>query len=406
MQTRLPRVAFVVAFVSLTSLLLLASHYFHASWPVAGVEREAGAAETPTAPASQPAGGKNWPLFRGDPLATGVAHGSLPEKLELLWEFEVDNGAFEGTAAIVDGVVYIGDLDGRVYALGLKDGKQKWAYTTDSGFIAAPSVRDGQLYIGDYDGRVHCLDIAKGELQWMFATEAEIDSAVNFYKGNVLVASQDGSLYCLESKPDGKEGKLVWKYATQDQIRCTPTVVEDRCFVAGCDSKLHIIDLTDGSAVASVEIDGPTGVTPAVMGDYVYFGTMGGSFYAVHWKEAEKAWTYEDERHPEIRSSPAVTPTHLVFGSRGKSVYALDPKDGAEKWRIATRNRVDSSPVIVGDRVYVGAGDGRLYGLRVKDGSTFWEYEVRGGFTGSPAVADGRMVIASDRGVVYCFGQK
>ena len=37
----------------------------------------------PQATASQ------WPLFRGDPLSTGVAHGELPAKPSLLWKHKV-----------------------------------------------------------------------------------------------------------------------------------------------------------------------------------------------------------------------------------------------------------------------------------------------------------------------------
>src|SRR5688500_4285130 len=59
---------------------------------------------------------ENWPLFRADAQGTGVARSELPAKLELLWKYTVDNGAFESTAAIVDGVAYIGDLDGKLYA--------------------------------------------------------------------------------------------------------------------------------------------------------------------------------------------------------------------------------------------------------------------------------------------------
>jgi outer membrane protein assembly factor BamB len=378
--------------------------------PATAAEQQSAPAAAPAARAPQAGApaqpGKNWPLFRGDALSTGVAQGTLPANLSLLWKFEVENGAFEGTAAIVDGVAFIGDLDGKVYAFKLADGTKVWEYTVDSGFPSSPAVQDGQLYIGDYDGRLHCLDTSSGEVRWIYQTGAEINSSVNFYKGNVLVGSQDSTLYCLKAKTENKEGELVWKHAIEDQIRCTPTVVEDRCFVAGCDAKLHIIDLTTGQPVASVEIDGPTGVTPAVKGDYVYFGTMSGTMYAVHWKEAEKAWTFEVEKGQEIRSSPAVTDALTVFGSRGKSVYALHRDRGTEAWAFATRGRVDGSPVIVGDRVFIGAADGRIYGLSLKDGTKTWEYEAVGGFTGSPAIADGRMVIASDRGVVYCFGEK
>ena len=66
----------------------------------------------------------NWEYFRGNTLSQGVAKSLLPEKPELLWEFEVKEGAFEVTPAIVDGVVYIGDLDGALFALNLKNGNQ------------------------------------------------------------------------------------------------------------------------------------------------------------------------------------------------------------------------------------------------------------------------------------------
>ncbi len=199
--------------------------------------------------------GRDWPLFRGDPRSTGVARTTLPDQPVMLWKHQVPKGSFEGTPAIVDGVVYIGDLDGSLYALQLATGEPKWTYKTESGFMASPAVRNGLLYIGDIDGRFRCLEAATGKPMWEFDSDAEIDSSANFFRDNVLFGSQDATLYCL----DAKGGKLVWKYAIADQIRCTPTVVEDRCFVAGCDGRLHVIDLNKGQEAASVEIGGAHG---------------------------------------------------------------------------------------------------------------------------------------------------
>ena len=72
--------------------------------------------------------GENWPLFRGDTQCTGVTVAKLPDRLDLMWTFRVDGGAFEGTPAIADGVVYLGDLDGKLFALNLADGTQRWLH--------------------------------------------------------------------------------------------------------------------------------------------------------------------------------------------------------------------------------------------------------------------------------------
>jgi outer membrane protein assembly factor BamB len=356
---------------------------------------------SPALPVQQTA--KSWPLGRGNALADGVAKSPLPEKLEVVWKVTVEKGAFDGTPVIADGVVYLGDMDGKVYAWNLADGTVLWTYKVESGFIASPAIRGGLLYIGDIDGKFYALDIKTGQPKWTFTSEAEIDNGANFWRDNVLFGSQDAKLYCLNAD----SGQLVWKFAIGDQIRCMPTVVGDRSFVAGCDSTLHIIDLTEGKEAAKVPIESPTGVTPAVLGDNVYFGTEGGVVFAIHWKDAKVTWKADDKGSSQpYRSSPAVQDGIVVVGSRSRRVEALDPKTGHELWTFATKQRIDSSPVIVGQRVFVGAADGRLYGLDLKDGHQVWEHQATGGFTGSPAVADGKLVIATDRGVVYCFGAK
>lgn len=351
--------------------------------------------------AAEPA--DDWPLFRGDAHSTGVSRGTLPEKLDVLWKFAVPGTAFDSTPAIVDGVVYLGDMDGRLYALDLATGEKRWEVKFEDGFLAGTAVKDGALYVGDMAGRFYCLDAKTGKSRWGFSTQAEIDSSANFYKDRVIVGSQDSTLYCLQLA----DGKLVWKFSIADQIRCSPTIVENRAFVAGCDSKLHVVDLDNGQEVAAVEIEAPTGVTPAVRGDLVYFGTEAGTFFAVNWKTAVVAWTFQPDKGSQpFRSSPAVTSEAVVFGGRNKRVHALEPATGKPLWEFTARNRLDGSPVIVGSRAFVGAADGRLYALDVKTGKVLWQHEAGGGFNGSPAVSRGRLVIGNDNGAVYCFGEK
>ncbi|MEE2639179.1 MAG: PQQ-binding-like beta-propeller repeat protein [Planctomycetota bacterium] len=350
--------------------------------------------------------GKNWTMFRGDPLGTGNSDTRLADKPELLWTFKVPKGAFESTAAIVEGVVYISDLDGKVYALDLKTGNKRWEFKVDSGFSASPSVRDELIFVGDYDGTFYCLD-KQGKLKWKHATEAEISSSANFYRDNVLFGCQDATLYCLNMKT----GKTVWSYQVEDQIRCSPTVVEGRCFVAGCDARFHIVDLKKGKGLTAVDIDGPTMVTPAVVGDNAYFGTEQGTAFSINWKEAKKNWDARiDERGDSIRSSPAITKiqskTAMVFGTRSKHIYAVELEKGHVLWKYKTRSMVDSSAAVAGGRVFFGTDRGKLIALNTEDGKLSWETDLGGTITASPAIADGKLVIANDRGTVFCFGKK
>jgi outer membrane protein assembly factor BamB len=360
------------------------------------------ASATPTAELKLP--DDQWPLFRGDTLARGVSASKLPSKPELLWQrsYKDKNEAFEATPVIVGGVVYLGGLNGPLYALDLATGKEQWQFKTEGGFHAAAAVRDKLLYIGDNDGKFYCLDAKTGEQKWTFTTQAEIDNGANFYKDRVIFGSQDATLYCLDAA-----GKQVWKHTIGDQIRCFPTIVANRAFVAGCDGTLHIIDLDTGKSTGGVPIDNPTGCTPAVLGDMAYVGTEGDKFFAINWRKPAVEWTYEHpERKLSYRSSAAATKDVLVVGNRGKFVVGLDPANGKALWTFNTPAAVEGSAVIVGERAFFGTARGRLYALDIKTGKPTWEYAAGGGFQSSPAVASGRLVIGSEDGIVYCFGAK
>jgi outer membrane protein assembly factor BamB len=61
------------------------------------------------------------------------------------------------SASVHDGVVYIADLSGFVYAYDAKTGKQFWRYDTFAAIWGSTFYADGKVYIGDEDGDVAVL---------------------------------------------------------------------------------------------------------------------------------------------------------------------------------------------------------------------------------------------------------
>jgi len=210
----------------------------------------------------------DWPVFRGNTLQTGVAASTLPDQLEVRWTFKTKD-AVEGSAAIVRGTVYVGSQDEYLYAIDLATGKEKWKFKA-APIKVTPSVYQDAVYVGDGDGWFHCLDAASGKERWKFEAGAEITSAANFSGGNVLFGCGDENLYCLSA-----HGKLVWKFKVAGgPVLGSPAIAGERTFVSGCDSTLHVIDITKGTELGAVALQGQTGSTTAVVGDHLYVGTM------------------------------------------------------------------------------------------------------------------------------------
>jgi outer membrane protein assembly factor BamB len=343
----------------------------------------------------------DWPLARGDAQSTGRALQTLPENLQVRWEFKADE-AIETTPVIGGGRLFVGDVMGQVYALDQASGKELWRHDYDTGFLASPAIAGEIVVFGDIDGNLYALDVKTGEEQWKQTTEGEISGSPAFFKDSVLITSQDGRLHCFSLQ----DGSPRWAYQTDDQIRCSPTVAGDRTFLGGCDGQLHVVDLNTGKLAGDpLPLGGPTGSTPSVRDAMAFVPIMDGVVLAFDWKEQKEVWRYEDQDRPqEYRNSAAVSDDLVIVSSQYKQVDAISIESGERKWRHTLRRRADASPVVAGDDVWIAAVDGRLIRLALEDGTDEkWSYEIRGAFLAAPAIAGDELFIADDEGVIRCF---
>jgi outer membrane protein assembly factor BamB len=342
----------------------------------------------------------DWLLHRGDPAQTGIATAQLPEQLDIRWEFKAKD-SIEGAPAIHNGIVYVASTDHHLYALDLKTGQEKWK--TKLGVMkASPSIRGDRIYVGDSDNKFHAVELATGKLLWSFETDGEVTAAANFAGETILIPSQDSTLYCLS-----KEGKKVWDFRTEGPIFGGVAVVENKTFVAGCDSLMHVLDTKTGKELGNVDLKGQTGASAAVVGDRLYVGTMSNQVMAVDLTKLRIDWEFEAPRRRQaFYGSAAVTNDLVIIGSRDNKMWAIDRKTGKAKWDFLTDHKVDGSAVVVGKYVYFGSFDARFYVLEVATGKKVQSLTLDGPILGSPAVADDCLIIGTEKGTVYCLGKK
>jgi len=342
-----------------------------------------------------------WPIFRGNPLQTGTARAPLPDTLAIKWKFKAKD-AVEGAAVIAHSVVYVGAMDGSLYALDLGTGQSRWIYKAGP-IKGGPSFHDGKVFVGDADGIFHCVDARTGNKLWTYDATGEVTSGGNFSDNTVLFGAYDEHLRCLSF--DGKE---LWKFNVPGgPVLASPVVASGRTYVSGCDSTLHVIDTKTGKELGSVQLEGQTGASAAVVGDDLYVGTMSNQMLCIDLKKQAVKWKYEsaDNAQP-FYASPAVSGDRIVVGCRDKRVHAFFRQTGKPAWEYATEGKVDSSPVIAEDRVYVGSNDGNLYVLGLAGGKLLQKINLGGPITASPAVASSYLVIGTQNGIVYGLGKE
>ena len=348
-----------------------------------------------------------WRQFRGNPRLTGMSASTLPATLKVLWTYDTGD-AIDSSAAIADGVVYVGGGNGDLLALDLESGTLRWKYTTGNLIgESSPAVGSDTVFIGDLGGIVHAVSTRDGKSLWTFKTGSEIKSSPVVVAGVpgvndvVLIGSYDGHLYAL----DARTGRVRWKVLTNGMVHATPAVQEGLAFIAGCDAIFRAIRVADGRQMYQVESGAYTGASPVVDGNRAYFGTFNFEVLALDLKKRTVVWRYSqpDAQFPYY-SSAALSNGRVIVGGRDKTIHAIDTATGKAAWTFATRARVDSSPVVAGGRVYVGSSDGRLYVLDAASGRKLSEFDTGAAITASPAIAGDRVVIGSQDGRLYVLG--
>jgi outer membrane protein assembly factor BamB len=362
-----------------------------------------------------PPGPESWATFRNGYGQLGIATTTLTDDLQPLWHFKSSDGMV-GCAAVVGAQVYLPCLNGQLVSVDRASGKPQWAYRSIEstnpndfapGFKAAPTVGADTVYVGDEEGTLHAVDRTNGKLKWKFATGNEIAGSVALLNDKIIFGSHDSYLYCLNAS----DHSVVWKFQTENFVNCSTAIEGNYTFIAGCDTKVRVIDIRGGKEVYEVPLgEGAYLIaSPAVMGDMLYVGTHDGRVVGVNWKEQKVVWTFIDEQHPlEYRSSAAVTDKFVILGGYDKKLHCLDRANGKEAWNFPTHGHVESSPVVVGERVFFGSGDGNVYGVTLKDGKKVWQFRAGRSITASPAVGEKCLVIGTDGpdGTIYCFGAK
>lgn len=128
-----------------------------------------------------------------------------------------------------DEQVYLGFLDGSMYAFDIETGDMNWRYRT-SGRISVPAMLNGSTVLfASNNGSLYSVDALTRTLQFQFEATNTLSAPMARYKDLVLLASEDYKLYSL----DVHNGSQGWKspFLSGERIIKAPVVIGDDVFL-------------------------------------------------------------------------------------------------------------------------------------------------------------------------------
>lgn len=97
------------------------------------------------------------------------------------------------------GRVYIGSLDGGVYAFGATTGHLLWARPTGGYVYASPAIWHNRILIGSFDNHFYALDAGTGDVRWRFDAHGRISGSASVVAGLVYFSTFNERTFALSA---------------------------------------------------------------------------------------------------------------------------------------------------------------------------------------------------------------
>lgn len=320
------------------------------------------------------------PVIVGPHILVGSAGGSalhvLSRRNGQLVRHLPATSSVESEPLVVGDHVYFGDTGGTLWCYSL-DGEAVWSRHSGAPILVRPTVVDGVLYITNVDDLGLAIDAETGDLLWRYAhpedvtREAELalyaaPSAV-VHGDAVLMGFSDGTLAALRIE----SGDVMWAQRVGEgrypDLVASPVAHGTDIFTSGYFMPLVALDLAsqnmrwrvDHGAAHAVAIDDSSGV--AVVHHPGTDGTLR-SYVALTGAER---WSWSSGTRGAL-TTPQPTPAGLVVASSEGSVYLIDPDTGQRTWRYRgdeLLTGVSAAPFIEGRQMIFVTNAGRIYSM-------------------------------------------
>ncbi len=369
---------------------------------------------TTTNPTATPPSG-SWPYPNGDLANARQAPGSVissgnVSQLQQAWTFRIASkpdggvGTLAMSPVVVNGVVYIQDMQANVYALDLATGKLQWEYQVNTQELGGPgpdgvAVADGRVY-GDTPHTAFALSAATGKPVWVdrsllnkgqgaFSIQPQAGAGRIYLASSLANGPGGGILLAL----DAATGRVIWKFNTM--VGSDAAVRADQAGSGGA-WETPLVG-TDGSVTFGIGNPYESAATAITHPERLLYSDS-----AVNLDAATGAlrWYYQavpnDFQDHDLQTSPIAATVNgtavLIDAGKMGYVYVINAQTGALLWKtpVGQHNGHDNDPVLALN-----------HKLHLKAPFTIEPGEL-GGVLSNPAVADGTVYVSTvDEPIIY-----
>lgn len=175
---------------------------------------------------------------------------------DIAWQVRLPGPASTGPS-IDEQNVYVGTLDGSIYAIGLRKIRELyleqrlpdwsheavlWRYQAALEVTSSPIPTPGAVNFASRDGSFYSVAIERRKLNFQFETDAPIVAPISLVGQTMFIASEDFTFYAINVN----NGTVLWEYVTGLPIRKGPVALGSSLYLSPDRGGLFSLDVGTG----------------------------------------------------------------------------------------------------------------------------------------------------------------
>ena len=310
-----------------------------------------------------------WTMFGANAQRTGTHEGiSIRPPFKIVWSRGIGS-LIEFPAVVYEGVAYIGNYKGTIYAVSMRNGKVVWRYDPPGGKMASsPAVSADDVVTHGMDGVVRVLDRRNGRLRWSYSVGSPIESSPVVANGLDYFGAWNGQIYAL----DLQKRKLRWRQSMGAKITSSAAIAGETLYIGDYAGRLIALSATSGKVRFTRSVNGRVYGTPAVAGGRVFVPSSTGGSLTAFTTSGRYLWRINTGSY--VYSSPAVWAGRVFFGSYNGRFYGVSASSGRVLWSVGAGGPVSGAAVVVAGVAYAGSTHGRITGVDAKSGRVVLDF--------------------------------
>ena len=334
-----------------------------------------------------------WPGLAADAKAAYLTNGAIVYAVRLtdgtqLWSFPKSSDSkykslqFHSTPVFTsDGQLLIGSSgsNSTLFRLDPETGNDTWSFTgAKNQWVASPLVVGEMVYAPNTDGKLYIFDMSISgdnklagtvELGGRLWGQPTTDGTLLF------LTSLDHQVFAVDPKKMIKE----WDVPLDGGITGSALPANGMLYVGSFASKMQAIDIATQKIVWSASTKSQVWGTPVLDGETLYFGDLGGNFYALNAADGKPAGDIititASTNNVAILASPLALNGNIIFVTESGAVYSRESGGKLVSLETYDGSKLYTTPVLAGDLTLVAPFQGASLLIALdKDGKQVWAF--------------------------------